>query len=361
MNVISSWFKRNFSDPQIVILISALIIAFVFIIYFGAALAPFLTSIVVAYLLESVIVRLERMKVPRVLAVGLVFMIFIAVMFVLIIWLVPKLTFQVSQLAQALPSYISTGLDFLRALPEKYPNMIDSNQVQSLIAGVTNEMTRVGQTVLGKTISSVFSAFSIAVFLVVMPILVFFLLKDKVVIVAWLRQFIPKDSKLTLSVWHQVDIQIGNYIRGKAFEIVLVGLISYIVFVFLDLQYAILLATLKGFSVLVPFIGAVAVTIPIALVAFVQFGWSGSFASVMISYGVIQMLDGNVLVPWLFSEVNNLHPVAIIVAVLFFGGVWGFWGVFFAIPLATLVNAIIESWPKTLKQPEPAPEPAQEV
>lgn len=352
MNVISSWFKRNFSDPQIVILISALILGFVFVIYFGRALAPFLTSIVVAYLLESVIVRLERLKIPRILAVGLVFLVFIAVMSVLLIWLVPKLTTQVTQLVQALPAYISTGLDFLRTLPEKYPNLVKEEQMQSVIANVTNEMTLMGQTLLGKTVSSVFSAFSIAVFLVVMPILVFFLLKDKTVIVAWFRQFIPKDSKLTLSVWHQVDVQIGNYVRGKAFEILLVGLTSYIVFVFLDLQYAILLATLTGFSVLVPFIGAVAVTIPIALVAFFQFGWTGPFAYVMISYGVIQMLDGNVLVPWLFSEVNNLHPVAIIVAVLFFGGVWGFWGVFFAIPLATLVNAIIESWPKTIVTPE---------
>ncbi|TDR22785.1 AI-2E family transporter [Marinicella litoralis] len=348
MNVISSWFKRNFSDPQIVILISALIFGFVFVIYFGKPLAPFLTSIVVAYLLESVIVRLEKLKVPRVLAVGLVFLIFIAVMFVLIIWLVPKLTSQVTQLAQSLPAYIATGLDFLKALPDKYPTMIKEAQVDSLIVSVTNEMSNMGQTILGKTVSSVFSAFSIAVFLVVMPILVFFLLKDKAVIVTWLRQFIPKDSKLTLSVWHQVDAQIGNYVRGKAFEILLVGLSSYIVFVFLDLQYAVLLATLTGFSVLVPFIGAVAVTVPIALVGFVQFGWTWSFAYVMISYGVIQMLDGNVLVPWLFSEVTNLHPVAIIVAVLFFGGVWGFWGVFFAIPLATLVNAIIESWPKKI-------------
>ena len=63
-------------------------------------------------------------------------------------------------------------------------------------------------------------------------------------------------------------------------------------------------------------------------------------------YIVIQMLDGNVLVPLLFSEAVNLHPVAIIVAVLFFGGIWGLWGVFFAIPLATLIKAVINAWPK---------------
>jgi putative permease len=355
MNVFTNWFKRNFSDPQIVILTMALVVSFVFIIYFGRALAPFLASIVVAYLLESVIVRLEKLKVPRVVAVTVVFLVFVAVMFILLVWMVPKLITQVTQLVQALPNYFSTGLDFLRTLPEKYPQLIQPDQVQSLISKVTAEVTVLGQQMLGKTVSSVFSAFSIAVFLVVMPILVFFLLKDKQQILSWLRQFIPRDSKLTLSVWHEVDVQIGNYVRGKAFEILLVGLITYIVFVFLDLEYAILLATLTGFSVLVPFIGAVAVIFPIALVAFVQFGWTAPFAYVMISYGVIQVLDGNALVPWLFSEVNNLHPVAIIVAVLFFGGVWGFWGVFFAIPLATLVNAIIQSWPRTLVATESEP------
>jgi len=349
MNVISSWFKRNFSDPQIVILTSVLILGFAFVIYFGKSLAPFFAGIVIAYLLESIVLRMEKLKFPRILAVILVFLIFIALMLILMIWLLPKLTGQITQLVQQLPVYVSKGFDFLKTLPEKYPKLIEPEQVQSIIASVTSEIADEGKIILGKTLSSVFGVFSIAIFIVIMPILVFFMLKDKLIIVSWFKQFLPKDSKLTLSVWSQVDIQIGNYIRGKAFEIIMVGLVSYITFMFLDLDYAMLLATLTGFSVLIPFIGAVAVTIPIALVAFFQFEWSYDFALVMISYGVIQILDGNVLVPWLFSEVNNLHPIAIILAVLFFGGIWGFWGVFFAIPLATLVNAILDSWPKKIE------------
>lgn len=345
MNVIARWFKRNFSDPQVIILLSALIGCSVFIFYFGEPLAPVLASVVVAYLLDGVVARLERFKVPRLLAVLLVFVAFIAVMLLLLLWVVPKLTSQLSQLVQQLPQYIAIGLDYLKALPEKFPDFIDQQQMQSLMTNLTNEISSMGQDLLGKTISSVFSAFSIAVFVVVMPILVFFLLKDKVLIWQWLRQFMPKDSRLTVSVWNQVDVQIGNYVRGKAFEIVLVGLSSYIVYVLLDLNYAVLLATITGFSVLIPFIGAIVATIPIALVAIAQFGWGADFIWVIAAYTIVQMIDGNLLVPWLFSEVNDLHPIAIIVAVLFFGGVWGFWGVFFAIPLATLVNAIILSWP----------------
>ena len=114
----------------------------------------------------------------------------------------------------------------------------------------------------------------------------------------------------------------------------------------MGLHYAALLSLLVGLSVLIPYVGAAVVTIPVALVAFFQWGWTGDFFYLMLVYGIIQALDGNVLVPLLFSEAVNLHPVAIILAVLVFGGFWGLWGVFFAIPLATLIKALLQSWPK---------------
>ncbi len=348
MNVLASWFKRNFSNPQVVILVSLLVIVFATVIFFGKPLSPFFTSIVLAYLLESVIVKLEKLKIPRILAVTLVFLLFVALLLFMIFWVLPVLTTQISQLVQQLPTYLATGLEFVRKLPENYPTVISIEQAASLTTTITTELTQLGQDVLSKTVSSFFSVISIGIFIVLMPILVFFMLKDKDVILAWFNRFIPKDSKLTFSIWGEVDEQIGNYVRGKVMEIFIVGLVTYILFIIMDLQYSILLATLTGFSVLIPYIGAALVTIPIALVSFFQFGWTSDFAWLIMSYGVIQLLDGNVLVPWLFSEVNNLHPVAIIVAVLFFGAIWGFWGVFFAIPLATMVNAIINAWPNKI-------------
>ena len=87
--------------------------------------------------------------------------------------------------------------------------------------------------------------------------------------------------------------------------------------------------------------------LPVLLVALFQFGTTAEFGYVMLAYGIIQALDGNLLVPLLFSEAVNLHPVVIIIAVIFFGGLWGFWGVFFAIPLATLVKAVLNAWTST--------------
>jgi putative permease len=129
-------------------------------------------------------------------------------------------------------------------------------------------------------------------------------------------------------------------------EIRLVGATSYSAFSWMDLNYAALLGLLVGLSVIIPYIGAAVVTIPVMLIALFQWGLGTEFYTVLVVYAIIQGLDGNVLVPLLFSDAVNLHPVAIIFAVLFFGGIWGIWGVFFAIPLATLVKAVINAWPR---------------
>ena len=196
--------------------------------------------------------------------------------------------------------------------------------------------------------------------IVLVPVLVFFLLKDKDLLISWFKGYLPDERHLVTSVWVDVEAQIANYVRGKAGEIVIVGAVSYITFVSLGLQYSALLATMVGFSVLIPYIGAAVITLPIAFVAYFQWGWSWSFGQVMIAYAIIQALDGNVLVPLLFSEALNLHPVAIIVAILVFGGLWGFWGVFFAIPLATVVQAVLKTWPRTIADDETDQESSSE-
>jgi putative permease len=98
------------------------------------------------------------------------------------------------------------------------------------------------------------------------------------------------------------------------------------------------------------------VTLPVAVIGFFQFGWGNDFLYLLVAYAIIQALDGNVLVPLLFSEAVNLHPISIIIAVLVFGTLWGFWGVFFAIPLATLVKAIVNAWPKPVEDNQVNPE-----
>jgi putative permease len=182
-------------------------------------------------------------------------------------------------------------------------------------------------------------------YMVLVPLLVFFFLKDSQSMLTWVGSLLPKERPVMNKIFAEMNLQIANYVRGKVIEILVVGIASYISFTILGLNYAVLLALAVGLSVVIPYVGAVLVTIPVLLIGFFQWGWGYELLYLTIVYFVIQGLDGNVLVPLLFSEAVKLHPVAIILAVLIFGGLWGFWGVFFAIPLATLVKAIINAWP----------------
>jgi putative permease len=175
-------------------------------------------------------------------------------------------------------------------------------------------------------------------------------------IISWLANFLPEERRLLRTVWLELDIKIASYVRGKVIEVLIIWVASYIAFALMGLNFAMLLSLAVGLSVIIPYVGATVVTIPVALIAFFQWGFSSEFGWLMAVYAFIQFIDGNLLVPLLFSEVVNLHPVAIIVAVVFFGSLWGVWGVFFAIPLATLVQAILKAWPAAAKAQDMLPE-----
>jgi putative permease len=344
MQLITNWFKQTFSDPQIVFLTLALLFGFAIVLTMGNMLAPVLASAVIAYLLDGPVVALEDRGLPRWVGVTLVFLLFMLFLTLVLFGLMPQLSRQVTELVQQLPNMIAAGQKALMTLPERFPEVVSPDQAEQMLSSIRRDIALFAQQVLTVSVSSVVGIITILVYLVLMPMLVFFFLKDKDVIMRWLAGFLPGERGLAAAVWREVDRQIANYVRGKFWEILIVWAASYLAFSWFGLQYAMLLAVLVGLSVIVPYVGATVVTFPVILVAWFQWGWGSEFVWVTVTYLVIQILDGNVLVPLLFGEVVNLHPIAIIVAILVFGGLWGFWGVFFAIPLATLVNAVLRAW-----------------
>ncbi len=345
MNMVQGWIREHLSNPQVVSLALVLLATVLLITFFGDALAPFLAAIVLAYFLEGAVSGLERSALSRTLSTLVVWLCFSAVLLVVLFVIVPLVTRQLAAAFQDVPALMQSLQQYLYTLPERYPQLVSPAEIDQLLRELNTTLVELRNSLLARSWVVGVGLIYVAVYLVLVPLMVFFLLKDKPKIQAWGRKFLPDDMSLIHRVWADVDRQLGNYIRGKFIEIVIVGSVSWVTFTVLGLNYALLLATLVGFSVLVPYLGALAVTIPVVLVAFAQWGVGSELWWVFFCYGVIQGLDGNVLVPVLFSEAVDLHPVAIIVAVLFFGSIWGFWGVFFAIPLATVVKAVIQAWP----------------
>ncbi|UVK99971.1 AI-2E family transporter [Pseudomonas sp. B21-048] len=351
--VLRDWIQRYFSDEEAVVLAVLLFLAFTAVLTLGGMLAPVLAGMVLAYLMQGLVVTLERLRVPGGVAVGLVFALFMGLLLVFIIIVVPLLWHQLITLFNELPGMLAKWQSLLLLLPERYPHLVSDEQVLQAIEVARGEIGKFGQWALTFSLSSLPLLVNIMIYLVLVPILVFFFLKDREMIGQWVRGYLPRERALITRVAQEMNRQIANYIRGKVIEIFICGGVTYIAFVALGLNYSALLALLVGGSVVVPYVGAVVVTVPVLLIALFQWGWSDQFIYLMTVYGIIQTLDGNVLVPLLFSEAVNLHPVAIICAVLLFGGLWGFWGVFFAIPLATLFKAVLDAWPR--KEPIVAP------
>lgn len=343
--VLTRWYQRYLSEEEAVILLMLLVVAFVVMLMFGDILAPVLVAVILAYLMQGVANVLRHRGVPAELSVALSTVLFLGGFFAVLFVVAPLVWRQLVALVREAPAMIEAGRKVLVTLPEEYPVFFTQQQVNELTAAIQAEMASVGQILVTKGLSSIPSMLAAIVYLILIPLMVFFFLKDREQLVGWFGGFLPEKKPLLDRIWEELNLQFANYARGKGIEVLIIGVASYLVFAVFSLNYAALLGLLVGFSVIVPFIGAMLVTIPVMMVAYFQFGVTPDFYWVVGAYVVIQILDGNVLVPLLFSEAVNLHPVAIVIAVLFFGGLWGLWGVFFAIPLATLVNAILSAWP----------------
>ena len=246
-----------------------------------------------------------------------------------------------------LPGAFTHGHQWVTALMKRYPVFFSDTRLQQTIVFIQNEFATTGQIALKHAWAFIPNLITAILYFILVPLLLFFFLKDSETILRWFAQFLPKHRSLVTDVWNDVNEKIGCYVRGRVIEVIAVGVATLITFAILGMKYATLLGVLVGLSVIIPYIGAVVVTIPVVIIALMQWGMEPHFFYLMIAYAVIILLDANLLVPLLFSETMDLHPIVIILSVLVFGGIWGFWGVFFAIPLATVADVILRAWPRS--------------
>jgi len=350
LDVFKKWYHQYFSEEESILLLLLLVAGLIILVTVGDILTPVFVAVILAYLMQGIANQLQRWCLSSLVGVAVAMALFISSFFGVLLGLLPLVWRQLISLAKEAPAMVEQGRQALSVLPENYPSLISQQQLNQVMNAIQSEMAQFGQIVVAKGFSSIPGLLALMVYMVLIPLLVFFLLKDREKIIRWGSGFLPEHRPLLNDIWAQMNRQFANYARGKVIEIIIVGVVSFATFKILGLNYAALLGLLVGLSVIIPYIGAALVTIPVLVVAFFQWVLPEDFYWVFFSYGIIQALDGNVLVPLLFSEAVNLHPIAIIVAVLFFGGIWGVWGVFFAIPLATLISAVVTAWPSAHRE-----------
>ena len=339
--------KNIFSNEETIIFSLAILLFFLVISFFGSILTPFMISIVVAYLLVGMQKKIQSYDVSANVALIITFSVFIITGAALLIWLVPLLYIQLQAFILDVPNLINNFLDFISGLPTKFPDLVSSEQISIFFQAVSEEVSEIAQNIIKSSISGIQSAITFLLYIILFPILVYFFLFDRKNIIEGFIKIIPGKREMLTNIWAEMDIQLSNYVRGKTIEIFIVGIAAAIIFASLGLKYSALLSVLVGLSVIIPYVGAFLVTIPIVVVGLLQFGLGTEFYLLIGLYLLLQALDGNLLVPIIFSETVKLHPVVIILAVFIFGSMFGFWGVFFSIPIATFIKAVWNAWPSS--------------
>jgi putative permease len=309
-------------------------------------IAPILVAIVLAYMLEGLVQHLMKITTAtRHFSVIVVFLLFLIISILTLFMLLPLLLDQLTLLVKSLPEIFNKSKQLILGLYDEN-EYIPKDYINNIFLGLQGETSKVGNSIFTFSLASAGGLFAIIVYAILVPIMIFFMLFDKETINSWIARFFPKKLELTRRAYLELNLKIGNYIRCKFIEIMIVWISSFILFFSLGLNYSLLLSFLCGLSVIIPYVGMIAVTIPIILVAYFQWALGSEFWYVIIGHLLIQAVDGNVVVPILFSDAVNIHPFAILLSILFFGSVWGIWGVFFAIPLAVLISTILNVWPE---------------
>ena len=338
-------FRRIFSNEETVVFFLIILSTLILFSLFIEVLTPFIISIVVAYLLVGLQKKIETYGFSQSVSSIIAFSVFIIVGAAMFTWLIPLLYVQLQSFVLDIPRIFNEFLNFVSTIPAAFPDLVNSDQISVFFQAVSSELSSITQNIVKSSISGIQSTITVLLYIILFPILVYFFLFDRKNIIEGCLRIIPGDRAMLSQVWSEMDIQLSNYVRGKVLEIFIVGIAAAILFASFSLNYGALLAVLVGLSVLIPYVGAFSITIPIVIIGLLQFGLGTQFFLLIGFYLLLQFLDGNLLVPIIFSEAVKLHPIVIILAVFIFGSIFGFWGVFFSIPLATFIKAVWNAWP----------------
>ena len=342
---INKLFNKLFSNEESLIF-SLLILTFLLVLYFfGGLLTPFIISLIFAYLLIGLTKNLIKYGLTELVSLIISYVIFLLSGIGFLVWLIPLIFQQTQAFFIEVPVWLNNFRSFIENLVQSNQELVSSDQISSFFTEFIGRLSSISQGVLDASISGIQDTLVFSIYLIMIPVLVFFFLFDKERIVKGFLMLLPKKRAMLSEVWIEMDDQLSNYVWGKGVEILIVGFAAAVIFGIMGLNYTALLSIIVGVSVLIPYVGAFLATIPVVVVAFLQFGIGFDLYMIVGLYLLLQALDGYLLVPILFSDAVKLHPVVIMLAVFVFGGIFGFWGAFFSIPLATFIKAVWNSWP----------------
>ncbi len=296
-------------------------------------LAPFLCAIMLAYILNPLVARMSR-KLPRTLAVCIAMLLIAGLILVILLVLLPLITRQVKSIITQAPQYFDWLRMHLAPLVQQYFGVdIDTAMVKDWLTSHTKEIQGVALSLLPTLRSGGLALLELAANLVLVPVVLFYFMRDWDGMIARVTELIPRHWHDTVSgMVREIDAVLGEFLRGQLLVMLLMATFYSVGLWIAGLNYALSVGLIAGFLTFVPYLGVIIGVLLATMTGLLQFADPLQLLWVWLVFVIANVLEGNVFVPWLVGDRIGLHPVAVIFALLAFGQLFGFTGLLLALP-----------------------------
>ncbi|MGP0565340.1 MULTISPECIES: AI-2E family transporter [unclassified Nitrospina] len=345
-------------DKKLLItLLVSTVVALVFLYFVRRVVTPFFLAFAIAYLLDPLVDRLETWKLQRTPAVVVLIVSFFIVVLVAGIVLIPILQVQIQSLAENLPDYLTVIKGWIQPYLQDLAG-IDRERIGEVLHDSMQKLGRVPLELLGTaggwvwgSITGFVNTLLFVVNLVIIPIAMFYLLRDFDVIVEKLGKLIPpRFYKQTTQVVKEIDDVLSQFVRGQLMVATFMAILYSVGLYFCGTPLSLLIGIMAGYANLVPYLGIVVGFIPAVLLTFLQTQDWVPLIGVVAVFGVVQAIEGFLITPYIVGDKVGLHPVAIMVAVLIGAELFGLLGILLAVPVAAILNVLVRRGVKMYRE-----------
>ncbi len=318
-----------------------------FLWLFQPILLPFITGIIIAYLLNPLVLKLERFNIKRTLSAIVILVMFIVTVVLLLILVTPRIYQEMLQLAQAAPGYIDVFWQriepVLQMLQIEISEATLNENLRDLIKNNISSTLNLSTSLLGEIVNSGRALLDLLIFFLITPLVSFFLMKDWPSLSSWVEEMLPRNEKKdVMQLLGKIDRKIAGFIRGQMIVAFVLGILYALLLIIIGLQYGFLIGLVSGILSIIPLFGSIVGLLLGVCTALLQ---GGSLVFVLLVAGIFmlgQFLEGNFITPKIMSGSVGLHPLWILFALMAGNSLLGVLGMLLAIPVAASVGVLAE-------------------
>lgn len=310
---------RNLKNPQMLALIGVILVISITIYFFGSMLAPVFLAIGLAYLLNFPINFLINRGFKRGYAIASVFLVLFTTIYILFVRVTPLLIQQATKLTNDFPEMMNNLKSLIQDWQVYLSPYVSPEYINNFVNHITDYFKHSFQFKVDKVFNLISNVIYIAFNVFFVPFMALLMLVDYGKITKSIAPYLPEQRELTEGVFSTFMNQLNNYVKGKVIEMIIMSVVSFIAFVFFGLNYNLIISLIIGASVIIPYVGIIICSVPLVIVSYLQFDLTSTFWWILGIHIALQLADGNILVPMLFSKANNLSPFTIVLSVLVFG------------------------------------------